>query len=86
MSNQTQARAYVDFNCRDEHNDVNLNLTAQERHTLSAALAEGNRLILYDETMEVEGVIKWNEEIKMLVATLDLETIRHLDYTPKQRD
>jgi hypothetical protein len=86
MKNDTKSRVYVDFNSRDEHNAVILHFTQQKQQDLYAVLKDGNHLVLYDETMEVEGVVKWNEQIKRWVATLDLDTISHYDYKPKRRD
>jgi hypothetical protein len=86
MNKETKSRVYVDFNSRDEHNDVILNFTRQREQDLQTVLKDGNRLVLFDETMEAEGLVKWNAEIKYWVATLDLGTIHHYDYTPKQRD
>ena len=71
-------RIYVDFNTTqsDEKKRVHINTGIQPE--ILDWLAEGMRLIFFDEEMEVEGVIEFDPQYGFWLGKLDWSTKRDL--------
>lgn len=72
---------FVDFHNADEHGRLRLNCigTIEDLARQQAELVNGQRLKLYGEDLEVDGIVEFSEEEKIWVAVIDWDQIRQVD-------
>jgi hypothetical protein len=72
---------FVDFHNADKHGRLRLNCigTIEDLARQQAELVNGQRLTLYSEDLEVDGIVEFSEEEKVWVAVIDWEQIRQVD-------
>jgi hypothetical protein len=72
---------FVDFHNADDQGRLRLNCigTIEDLARQQAELENGQRLTLYSEELEVDGVVQFSEEEKIWVATIDWNQIRPVE-------
>jgi hypothetical protein len=78
MKDQINIRIYVDFNSRDEDSNIAINTGIPDHEHLKKILTDGLFVILFDETLEVDARVKWNEIIGMWVGIPDWKSKHHI--------
>ncbi len=75
------SRVFVDFHNADEQGRLRLNCigTIEDLARQQTDLENGQRLTLYSEDLEVDGVVQFSEDEKVWVATIDWNQIRQVD-------
>jgi hypothetical protein len=75
------SRVFVDFHNADEQGRLRLNCigTIEDLARHQAELENGQRLTLYGEDLEVDGVVEFSEDEKVWVATIDWNQIRPVE-------
>jgi hypothetical protein len=75
------SRVFIDFHNVDEHGRLRLNCigTIEDLARQQAELENGQRLTLYSEDLEVDGVVQFSENEKVWVATVDWNQIRQVE-------
>ncbi|MCU0549974.1 MAG: hypothetical protein MUC48_11555 [Leptolyngbya sp. Prado105] len=75
------SRVFVDFHNADEQGRLRLNCigTIEDLARQQEDLENGQRLTLYSEDLEVDGVVQFSEDEKVWVATIDWNQIRQVD-------
>jgi hypothetical protein len=79
MKTRTRVRVYVDFNSLDEVGNININTNVSGQESLQSVLTDGLSVILYDETLEVNAVAKWNQDVGMWVGVPDWSSKCHIE-------
>jgi hypothetical protein len=75
------SRVFVDFHNADEQGRLRLNCigTIEDLSRQHTELENGQRLILYGEDLEVDGVVQFSEEEKIWVVAIDWNQIRQVE-------
>jgi hypothetical protein len=75
------SRVFVDFHNADEQGRLRLNCigTIEDLARHQAELENGQKLTLYGEDLEVDGVVEFSEDEKVWVATIDWNQIRQVE-------
>jgi hypothetical protein len=74
-------KVFVDFHNADEQGRLRLNCigTIEDLARQQAELENGQRLTLYSEDLEVDGVVQFSEDEKVWVAAIDWSQIRAVE-------
>ncbi len=74
-------RIYADFHNADPEGRLRLNCvgTIEDLSRYQVELRDGEKLVLYSEELEVDGVVKYSEIERLWVAAIDWHQIRELD-------
>ncbi|MEG4306426.1 hypothetical protein [Microcoleus sp. D3_18a_C4] len=74
-------RIFADFHNADEEGRLRLNCvgTIEELSCQNIKLEDGKFLALYDEELEVDGVVQYSEEEILWVAVIDWKQIRQVE-------
>ena len=74
-------RIYADFHNADPEGRLRLNCvgTIEDLSRYQVELRDGEKLVLYSEELEADGVVEYSEIEKMWVAGIDWHQIRELD-------
>jgi hypothetical protein len=75
------SRVFVDFHNADEQGRLRLNCigTIEDLAHQHIELENGQRLMLYGEDLEVDGVVQFSEDEKIWVVAIDWNQIRQVD-------
>ena len=75
------SRVFVDFHNADEHGRLRLNCigTIEDLVSEQAELEDGQRLTLYSEDLEVDGIVQFSKDEKVWVAVIDWNQIRQVE-------
>lgn len=75
------SRIFADFHNADEQGRLRLNCigTIEDLARQQAELENGQRLTLYSEDLEVDGVVQFSEEEKVWVAAIDWNQIQQVE-------
>ena len=75
------ARIYADFHNADEQGRLRLNCvgTIEDLARYRVELRDGEKLVLYSEELEVDGVVQYSDVERLWVAAVDWQQIRELD-------
>ena len=75
------ARIYADFHNADEQGRLRLNCvgTIVDLARYRVELRDGEKLVLYSEELEVDGVVQYSDVERLWVAVVDWQQIRELD-------
>ena len=75
------ARIYADFHNADEQGRLRLNCvgTIEDLARYRVELRDGEKLVLYSEDLEADGVVQYSEIERLWVAAIDWHQIRELD-------
>jgi hypothetical protein len=75
------SRIFVDFHNADEQGRLRLNCigTIEDLSRQHAELENGQRLTLYGEDLEVDGVVQFSEDEKIWVVAIDWNQIRQVE-------
>jgi hypothetical protein len=75
------SRVFVDFHNADEQGRLRLNCigTIEDLARHQAELENGQKLTLYGEDLEVDGVVEFSEDEKVWVAIIDWNQIRQVE-------
>ncbi|AFZ07897.1 hypothetical protein Osc7112_3529 [Oscillatoria nigro-viridis PCC 7112] len=73
-------RIFADFHNADEQGRLRLNCvgTIEDLSRQNIKLEGGQLLALYDEELEVDGVVQYSEEESLWVAVIDWKQIRQV--------
>ncbi len=74
-------RIYADFHNADPEGRLRLNCvgTIEDLSRYQVELREGEKLVLYSEELEVDGVVEYSASEKLWVAAINWHQIRELD-------
>jgi hypothetical protein len=74
-------RIYADFHNADEQGRLRLNCvgTIEDLARSSVELRDGEKLVLYSEELEADGVVAYSASERLWVAAIDWHQIRELD-------
>ena len=74
-------RIYADFHNADPEGRLRLNCvgTMEDLARYRVELRDGEKLVLYSEELEVDGVVAYSEIERLWVAEIDWNQIRELD-------
>ena len=74
-------RIFADFHNADEQGRLRLNCigTIEDLSSQNIKLEDGQLLALYDEELEVEGVVQYSQEESLWVAVIDWKQIRQVE-------
>jgi hypothetical protein len=74
-------RIYADFHNADSEGRLRLNCvgTMEDLARYRVELRAGEKLVLYSEELEVDGVVAYSEIERLWVAAIDWNQIRELD-------
>lgn len=74
-------RIFADFHNADEQGRLRLNCvgTIEDLSRQSIKLEDGQLLALYDEELEVDGVVQYSAEESLWVAVIDWKQIRQVE-------
>ncbi|MEP6517718.1 hypothetical protein [Microcoleus vaginatus] len=74
-------RIFTDFHNADEQGRLRLNCvgTIEDLSHQNIKLEDGQLLALYDEELEVDGVVQYSEEESLWVAVIDWKQIRQIE-------
>jgi hypothetical protein len=75
------SRIFVDFHNADEQGRLRLNCigTLEDLASQHAELENGQRITLYGEELEADGVVQFSENEKIWIAAIDWNQIRQVD-------
>ena len=75
------SRIFVDFHNADEQGRLRLNCigTIEDLARQQPELEDGQRLTLYSEDLEVDGIVRFSEDEKVWVAVIDWNQIRQVE-------
>ncbi|WP_309734851.1 hypothetical protein [Chamaesiphon sp. OTE_75_metabat_556] len=75
------SRVFVDFHNADEQGRLRLNCigTIEDLSRQHTELENGQRLMLYCEDLEVDGVVQFSEDEKIWVVAIDWNQIRQVE-------
>lgn len=74
-------RIFADFHNADEQGRLRLNCvgTIEDLSSKNIKLQDGQLLALYDEELEVDGVVQYSEEENLWVAAIDWKQIKQVE-------
>jgi hypothetical protein len=74
-------RIFADFHNADEQGRLRLNCvgTIEDLSCQNIKLEDGQLLALYDEELEVDGVVQYSQEESLWVAVIDWKQIRQVE-------
>jgi hypothetical protein len=74
-------RIYADFHNADREGRLRLNCvgTIEDLSRYQVELRDGEKLVLYSEELEADGVVEYSEIERLWVAAIDWHQIRELD-------
>ncbi|MEG4072942.1 hypothetical protein QUA30_09630 [Microcoleus sp. Pol14C2] len=74
-------RIFADFHNADEQGRLRLNCvgTIEDLSRQNIKLEDGQLLALYDEELEVDGIVQYSEEESLWVAVIDWKQIRQVE-------
>lgn len=74
-------RIFADFHNADEQGRLRLNCvgTIEDLSRQNIKLEDGKFLALYDEELEVDGVVQYSAEESLWVAVIDWKQIRQVE-------
>ena len=74
-------RIFADFHNADEQGRLRLNCvgTIEDLSRQNIKLEDGQLLALYDEELEVDGVVQYSEAESLWVAVIDWKQIRQVE-------
>ena len=74
-------RIFADFHNADEQGRLRLNCvgTIEDLSRQNIKLEDGQLLALYDEELEVDGVVQYSQEESLWVAVIDWKQIRQVE-------
>ncbi len=74
-------RIFADFHNADEQGRLRLNCvgTIEDLSRQNIKLQDGQLLALYDEELEVDGVVQYSEEENHWVAAIDWKQIKQVE-------
>ncbi|WP_293339424.1 hypothetical protein [Microcoleus sp. CAWBG58] len=74
-------RIFADFHNADEQGRLRLNCvgTIEDLSRQNIKLQDGQLLALYDEELEVDGVVQYSEEENLWVAAIDWKQIKQVE-------
>ncbi|MEG4487342.1 MULTISPECIES: hypothetical protein [unclassified Microcoleus] len=74
-------RIFADFHNADEQGRLRLNCvgTIEDLSRQNIKLEDGKFLALYNEELEVDGVVQYSEEESLWVAVIDWKQIRQVE-------
>ena len=74
-------RIFADFHNADEQGRLRLNCvgTIEDLSRQNIKLEDGQLLALYDEELEVDGVVQYSQEESLWVAVIDWKKIRQVE-------
>lgn len=74
-------RIFADFHNADEQGRLRLNCvgTIEDLSRQNIKLEDGKFLALYDEELEVDGVVQYSQEESLWVAVIDWKQIRQVE-------
>ena len=74
-------RIFADFHNADEQGRLRLNCvgTIEDLSRQNIKLEDSQLLALYDEELEVDGVVQYSEEESLWVAVIDWKQIRQVE-------
>jgi hypothetical protein len=74
-------RIYADFHNADPEGRLRLNCvgTIEDLSRYQVELRDGEKLVLYSEELEADGVVEYSEIERLWVAAIDWHQIRELD-------
>jgi hypothetical protein len=77
----SKVRIYADFHNADRDGRLRLNCvgTIEDLSRYQVELRDGEKLVLYSEELEADGVVEYSENEKLWVAEIDRHQIRELD-------
>jgi hypothetical protein len=77
----SMSRVFVDFHNADEQGRLRLNCigTIEDLARQHVELENGQRLTLYGEDLEVDGVVQFSEDEKIWVVAIDWNQIIQVD-------
>lgn len=77
----SMSRVFVDFHNADEQGRLRLNCigTIEDLARQQIELENGQRLMLYGEDLEVDGIVQFSEDEKIWVVTIDWNQIRQVE-------
>jgi hypothetical protein len=75
------SRVFVDFHNADEQGRLRLNCigTIEDLAHQHIELENGQRLMLYGEDLEVDGVVQFSEDEKIWVVAVDWNQIKQVE-------
>jgi hypothetical protein len=77
----SMSRVFVDFHNADGQGRLRLNCigTIEDLSREHTELENGQRLVLYGEDLEVDGVVQFSEDEKIWVVAIDWNQIRQVE-------
>ena len=74
-------RIFADFHNADEQGRLRLNCvgTIEDLSRQNIKLEDGQLLALYDEELEVDGVVQYSKEESLWVAAIDWKQIKQVE-------
>ncbi|WP_445248729.1 hypothetical protein [Microcoleus sp. OTE_8_concoct_300] len=74
-------RIFADFHNADEQGRLRLNCvgTIEDLSRQNIKLEDGQLLALYDEELEVDGMVQYSQEESLWVAVIDWKQIRQVE-------
>jgi hypothetical protein len=77
----SMSRIFVDFHNADEQGRLRLNCigTIEDLSRQHIELENGQRLMLYGEELEVDGVVQFSEDEKIWVVAIDWNQIKQVE-------
>jgi hypothetical protein len=74
-------RIFADFHNADEQGRLRLNCvgTIEDLSRQNIKLEDGKFLALYDEELEVDGMVQYSQEESLWVAVIDWKQIRQVE-------
>lgn len=77
----SMSRVFVDFHNADEQGRLRLNCigTIEDLARQQIELENGQKLMLYSEDLEIDGVVQFSEDEKIWVVTIDWNQIRQVE-------
>ena len=74
-------RIFADFHNADEQGRLRLNCvgTIEDLSRQNIKLEDGQLLALYDEELEVDGMVQYSQEESLWVAVIDWKQIRKVE-------
>lgn len=80
-------RVFVDFHNADAQGRLRLNCigTIEDLSAQKIELQAGQRLPLYSEDLEVDGIVEYSESEHLWVAVIDWDEIREIEEINSQR-
>ncbi|MEA5533739.1 hypothetical protein [Crocosphaera sp. XPORK-15E] len=76
-----QLRVFADFHNADAQGHLRLNCTGtlEDLSCQNIRLQKGQKLTLYSEELEVDGMVEYSSEENLWVAVIDWDKIREID-------